>query len=138
MVHSKVKNYNFILHLTATMLPALAFIFTVATCIFGTYLQSGVCVVSCNSGTIGDSSTRECRDVQGELVVLVISIALLIYCLLMTCVYCYIVSVHEQCLDNLYACFSLLNNSRNLAFGMLYEDNHHDQPRHCLFLMQFL
>ena len=68
MVHSKVKNY-FILHLIATMLPALAFIVTLATCNFGTYLQSGVCVVSCNSGTIGDSDTRECRDVQGELVV---------------------------------------------------------------------
>ena len=79
MVHSKVKNYNFILHLTATMLPALAFIVTLATCNFGTYLQSGVCVVSCNNGTIGDSDTRECRGVQGELVVFVISIALFKY-----------------------------------------------------------
>ena len=51
---------------------ALAFILTLATCIFGTYLEliSGLCVVSCNSGTIGDSDTRECRNVSGELVVL--------------------------------------------------------------------
>ena len=45
----------------------------IATCIFGTYLQSGLCVVSCESGTIGDSDTRECRNVSGELVVLMIS-----------------------------------------------------------------
>ena len=47
------------------------FLVLVATCVFGTYLQSGTCVVSCDNATIGDSNTQECRDVLGELAVLV-------------------------------------------------------------------
>ena len=51
---------------------------------FGTYLQNGVCVVSCDNATIGDSDTQECRDILGELIVLVISS--MVHRLCMTCV----------------------------------------------------
>ena len=51
---------------------------------FGTYLQNGVCVVSCDNATIGDSDTRECRDILGKLIVLVISS--MVHSLCMTCV----------------------------------------------------
>ena len=47
------------------------FLVSAAACVFGTYLQSGTCVVSCDNATIGDSDTRECREIQGELAVLV-------------------------------------------------------------------
>ena len=49
-------------------------------CVFGTYLQSGVCVLNCGSGRIADSAKRECRDVQGKLIGLVLSITYLIVC----------------------------------------------------------
>ena len=52
----------------------------VEICVFGTYLQSGVCVLNCGSGRIADSAKRECRDVQGKLIGLVLSIAYLIVC----------------------------------------------------------
>ena len=66
----------------------MLFLFLVATCIFGTYLQNGDCVVSCANGTIGDSDTQQCRNVMGELIVLVnSSIAhTYVYSLYMNCV----------------------------------------------------
>ena len=80
----------------------LCFHFTLATtCIFGTYLQSGLCVVSCESGTIGDSDTRECRNVFGELVVLVISSIVHLYVTLRQV--CTVGSVHK-CLNYMLAC----------------------------------
>ena len=37
-------------------------------CVFGTFLQSDVCVLNCGNRRIADSDTRECRDVQGKLI----------------------------------------------------------------------